>query len=279
MLSIVYGLISALTWGTGDFGGGLASRRMGAYRATFYGEASGLVMLLAAVALVGGPLLSPVSWAWCATAGISGALGLLLFYRALAAGPMSVAAPVSALTAAALPVVFSALTEGLPAVTKYLGFALALVSIWMISQEPGNRRQFHVHLADLRLPLISGIFFGVYFILIHQGSREATLWPLIAARITGSLVLFLVALTQRQAGPPQLHHWPVVILNAVGDIGGNTFYILAAQTGRLDVAAVLGSLYPGTTVLLAGLFLHERLSRLQWIGVAAALGAILLMTL
>ena len=279
MLSIFYGLISALTWGIGDFGGGLASRRIGAYRATFYGEASGLVMLLAAVALVGGPLPSPVSWAWCAAAGISGALGLLLFYRALAAGPMSVAAPVSALTAAALPVVFSALTEGLPAVTKYLGFALALVSIWLISQEPGNRRQLHVHLADLRLPLISGIFFGVYFILIHQGSREATLWPLIAARITGSLVLFLVALSQRQAGPPQLHHWPVVMLNAVGDIGGNTFYILAAQTGRLDVAAVLGSLYPGTTVLLAALFLHERLSRLQWIGVAAALGAILLMTL
>jgi drug/metabolite transporter (DMT)-like permease len=131
----------------------------------------------------------------------------------------------------------------------------------------------------LRLPLFSGVCFGAYFILIHQGSHAATIWPMIAARSTGSFILFLFAVANHQM------HWPdrrigvLVLLNAAGDIAGNTFFILSGQVGRLDVAAVLGSLYPGTTVLLAGVFLHERLNRSQWLGILAALGAIVLLAI
>src|SRR5512136_1498632 len=187
---------------------------------------------------------------------------------------MSVAAPVSALMAAVLPVIASAFTEDLPGPRKYAGFGLALLAIWLISQEDGRQKKLHLHLADLRLPLLSGVCFGFYFILMHQGSRTATIWPMVAGRSAGAFLLFFFAAANHQLSWPDRHTAPLVFLNSAGDIAGNTFYILSGQVGRLDVAAVLGSLYPGTTVLLAGLLLHERLNRLQWLGIAAALGAI-----
>lgn len=192
---------------------------------------------------------------------------------------MSIAAPVSALMAAILPVFASALTEGLPGLTKYSGFALALAAIWLISRGDDHQKKLHLHMTDLRLPLLSGVCFGIYFILIHQGSLVATVWPMLAARSAGTVVLFIFAAVKHQLGWPGKRITPLVFLNAAGDIGGNTFYILSGQIGRLDVAAVLGSLYPGMTVLLAGILLHERLNRSQWTGIMAALGAIMLMTI
>jgi drug/metabolite transporter (DMT)-like permease len=202
-----------------------------------------------------------------------------MLFRALAEGRMSVAAPVSALMAAVLPVILSSLIEGLPGPTKYVGFFLALAAIWLISQSDDRPKDLRLHLADLRLPLLSGVCFGIYFILMHQGSRTATVWPMTAGRLAGSLVLFIFAAARRQLSLPNGRIAPLVLLNAAGDIAGNTFYILSGQSGRMDVAAVLGSLYPGTTVLLAWLLLHERLNRLQWLGIAAALGAIVLMAI
>ncbi|HVM72570.1 MAG TPA: DMT family transporter [Anaerolineales bacterium] len=278
MLSSLFGLLSALTWGAGDFTGGIVSRRAGSYRAAFYGEFTGLFFLLAMLAVAREPLPAGPAWAWSASAGAIGSVGLLLLFRSLADGQMSIAAPVSALLGAVMPVVASILTEGLPGVEKYIGFGLALVAIWLISQGEGHQKKLHLHLADLRLPLLAGVCFGAYFILMHQGSRTATIWPMVFSRSAGSIVLFCFAAANRQLQWPGKKVAPLVFLNAAGDIAGNTFYILAGQAGRLDVAAVLGSLYPGTTVLLAGLLLHERLNRSQWIGILAALAAIALMT-
>ncbi len=192
---------------------------------------------------------------------------------------MSIAAPVSALMTVVLPVISSALIEGLPGPTKYIGFILAFHAIWLISRGDGHRGTLRLHLADLRLPLLSGVCFGFYFILMHQGSQTATIWPMIAARLAGSIVLLFVAVAKHQLHWPGSQIAPLVFLNAGGDIAGNTFYILAGQVGRLDVAAVLSSLYPGTTILLAGMFLHERLNHFQWLGILAALGAMVLMTI
>jgi len=278
LLSSLYGFLSALTWGAGDFAGGLVSRRAGVYRAAFYGEATGLVFLMVMLAVFRERIPAWPVWAWSAAAGTIGSVGLVSLFRALAEGQMSVAAPVSALMAAVLPVIASALIEGLPGPVKYFGFGLALVAIWLISQEDGHRKALHLHLADLRLALFSGVCFGVYFILMHQGSHTATIWPMLAARSAGAIVLFFFALANGQLHWPDRHITPLVFLNSAGDIAGNTFFILSGQVGRLDVAAVLGSLYPGTTVLLAGMVLHERLNRFQWLGILAALVAIVLMT-
>ena len=277
MLSSLFGLLSALTWGAGDFAGGIVSRRAGVYRAAFYGESIGLVFLAAMLAVFREPLPEWSSWVWSAAAGASGSLGLILLLRALAEGQMSVAAPVSALMVAVLPVIASALTEGLPGPLKYLGFGLALLAIWLISRRDGHSKE--LHLADLRLPLLAGVGFGFYFILMHQGSQTATIWPMIAARFAGSIVLLCVAAVKHQLQWPGRQIAPLVFLYGAGDIAGNTFYILAGQVGRLDVAAVISSLYPGTTILLAGMFLHERLNRFQWLGILAALGAMVLMTI
>jgi drug/metabolite transporter (DMT)-like permease len=276
---IFSGLTSALTWGAGDFAGGLASRRAGAYRASLYGEALGLLMLLPAAAVVHEPAMQGMDWVWSGLAGVMGSIGLVILYRALAEGQMSTAAPVSALMAAVLPVLVAALTEGLPAWTTFAGFALALAAIWLVSQSEGASKETLVRFTDLRMPLLSGVCFGVYFILMHQGSRQAVLWPLVAARAAGSLALLVFVAARREVSWPEKSVWPLVFLNAVGDIGGNLFFVLAGQAGRLDVASVLASLYPGTTVVLAWLVLKERLNLLQKIGILAALAAIVLIAL
>ncbi len=278
MLSILFGLLSAVSWGAGDFAGGLGGRRAGAYRAAFYGELLGLAALLAAAPFVREAAMPWQDWVWSALAGALGAGGLAILYRAMATGRMSITAPVSALMAAVLPVIVAAFAEGLPGPLTFAGFGLALAALWLVSQAGGISIQAFRHFSDLRLPLISGVFFGLYFILMHQGSQQAVLWPMIAARCAGTVTLLAIAASRGELGWPGKSLLPLFGLNAAGDIGGNAFYILAGQAGRLDVAAVLGSLYPGMTVILAWLLLRERLTRTQSAGILAALAAILLLT-
>jgi drug/metabolite transporter (DMT)-like permease len=278
MLSILFGLSSALAWGAADFCGGLASRKAKAYQAVLFGEAAGLVLLLVAALFFGEPPLSWSAWLMCTIAGAMGVLGLLLFFQSLTKGQMTIAAPVSALTATILPVIVGSLLEKFPGGLTFAGFVLALVSIWFISQPDGGPKSLRVRLADLALPLIAGATFGVYLVLIEQGSQDHLLWPLIASRTAGTLTMLLYTLIGRKQFLPQGKAWPFIFLNGLLDITGNGLYILAGQAGRMDVAAVLASLYPASTVLLASLFLHERLSRLQLAGILTALAAIVLMT-
>jgi drug/metabolite transporter (DMT)-like permease len=279
LLTSLFGFLSALTWGAGDFTGGIVSRRAGAFRASFYGEFTGIFLLFVMLAIFPESVPGWSVWMWSIAAGTVGAFGLMLLFRAMVEGQMSIAAPVSALMAAVLPVVASAVIEGFPRPVKYLGFTLALVAIWFISRDDSHQQKLHMHLADLRVPLLSGVCFGAYFILMNQGSQVATIWPMVAARSAGSIVLVFFAIANHQITLPNRRITPLILLNAAGDIAGNTFFILSGQVGRLDVASVLGSLYPGTTVLMAGLLLHERLNKSQWLGVLAALVAIVLMAI
>ena len=279
MISILYGLSSAFMWGAADFCGGLASRKARASQAVLFGEAAGLVALLAALALSGEKWFGWSDWLLCAIAGSMGVLGLLMFFQAITRGLMSVAAPVSALMAAILPVIVGSFEDGFPGWLTLAGFALALASIWFISQPDGGPKSLRLRLADLSLPLIAGISFGVYLILFHHGSQHALFWPMVSSRSAGVLTMIIYTLVTRQAFMPAKSVWPLIILNGIMDVSGNGLYILAGQTGRMDVAAVLASLYPASTVLLAGLLLHERLNRLQFVGIMAALVAIVLMTI
>lgn len=192
---------------------------------------------------------------------------------------MSIATPVSALLAALLPVVVGALMAGLSPLTQMAGVGLALLSIWLVSQTDGEARLRLERLSDLRLPLLAGIGFGVYFILIHGVAQEATLWPMIASRSSGTLVLVVVLFLRREGLAIPRASWPLVTLSGGLDVGGSLFYVLAAQTGRMDIAAVLSSLYPGITVLLAWFVLKERISSGQRLGILAALAGIVLMTI
>ena len=279
MLAILFGLSSALTWGAADFCGGLASRRSKAYQVVLFGEAIGLAILLVVAFLSGEKPLPWTSWMMCTIAGSIGVIGLLLFFHSMVKGQMSVTAPVSALTAALLPVIVGSILDGFPGALTFAGFGLALVAIWFISQPDGGSKNIRLRLADLSLPLIAGLSFGVYLILFDRGSQTNLFWPLVASRLAGVVTMTLYTLFTHQSFLPPRTLWPLLVLNGILDITGNGLYILAGQAGRMDVAAVLVSLYPGSTVLLAGFILNERLNRAQVVGILAALAAIVLMTI
>ncbi len=280
MLSIVFGLASALSWGAGDFTGGLAARKVGAARSVFYAGLIGLAAILLAAILTAEANPTPRSWVLSALAGAFGSLGLALLYQAMAVGLMSIAAPVSALLAAALPVVVGMAREGFPGWLTFTGFGFALFAVWMISQGEDGVTDILSHLADLKLPLLAGMGFGLYFVLMHEATNTgATFWPMVASRVGGNLLIAAYLLLSRTSWKITATAVPIIFLNSFLDLGGNFFFILAAQAGRLDVAAVLSSLFPGATVLLAWVFLGERLARGQWTGIAAALTAIVLMTI
>lgn len=276
MISIIYGILSAGAWGAGDFAGGLSSRKVGAYRAVFYADFFGLLILVIASFVYRESLPSTSGWLNSLLAGVLGSFGLLILYHSLSIGQMSIAAPVSALFAALLPVIVGSITEGLPSAIQLIGFVLALAAVWLISQGDGK---FHIsRLSDLRFPILAGVGFGCYFIFIHNaaGDPNSFLWPMIISRLAGTLLLFFIVFARREPLVVPRDAWGLVLLNAALDLTGNFFYILASKTGRLDVAAVLSSLYPGSTVILAWLFLKERLSRTQVIGILLAFAAILL---
>jgi uncharacterized membrane protein len=281
LLSILFGLTAALSWGAGDFTGGLAARKTGAYRAVLYSEVIGVAFLFIIVGISGESFPNLKIWLLSMTAGVVGTIGLMILYQAMTRGLMSVAAPVSALLAAAIPVLVGAFREGLPDMPTFIGFSFALFAVWMISQSAGGVTDILAHLSDLKLPLLAGIGFGLYFILMHEAtSTGATVWPMVASRSGGTVLIVLYMLfTHTSWKVEDTSAWSVITLNGILDVGGNIFFILAGQAGRLDVAAVLSSLFPGATVVLAWIFLKERLSRNQWIGIAAALAAIVLMTI
>jgi drug/metabolite transporter (DMT)-like permease len=279
LLSILLGLAAAISWGAGDFSGGLASRRTGAHRAVLYGEAVGLALLLLFGLMSPQPLPDSISWVYAILAGALGTAGILLLYTAMVEGKMSIAAPVSALLAAILPVVVGIFVNGFPGYLTIIGFGFALAAVWLVSQSEDGIKDIFSHLADLRLPLLAGVGFGLYFTLMNLASHQVIYWPIVAGRVSGFVVIAMFILFSRGKWSPDRAAWPFLILNGILDVGGNFFYVLAGQIGRLDVSAVLSSLFPGATVLLASIVLKEHISRTQWIGIACALIAIVLFTI
>lgn len=279
MLSILFGIASSLSWGAGDFAGGLSSRKVGAYRAVLYADFFGLLIIVAASFIYREAFPSSRVLFNSFLGGLLGSIGLLILYYSMTIGQMSIAAPVSALFAALLPVIVGSITEGLPSTLQFIGFALSLAAVWLISQGGDG---FHVRkLSDLRLPILAGVGFGCYFIFMHEavGSEDSLLWPMIISRIAGTLLLFAIVLARRDPLAVPGDAWGVVLVNAALDLAGNFFYILASKAGRLDIAAVLSSLYPAATVILAWLLLKEHISRSQVIGIVAALIAVILFSL
>jgi drug/metabolite transporter (DMT)-like permease len=273
--AVGFGLLSALIWGAGDFCGGLATRRARPFSVVLVAEVSGAILLLLAALAWRQPLPGPVDLGWSAAAGVSGAIGLLGLYTALSSGHMGIVAPISAVIAAIVPIIASALLEGLPDSTQVAGFAIALAAVWLLSS--GGEQSTSAR--ELHLALLAGLGFGFYFVLIDRADPRSGFWNLTFARSFASVLLLALMLTIRHPLLPARAVLPLNVLNGTLDAGGNLFFVLAAQAGRLDVASVLASLYPGTTVMLAWLVLGERLSRPQAVGVAAALLAIILIVL
>lgn len=273
-LAALFALSAATAWGSGDFTSGLAARRVGPFYTVLISYTVGMLALVIVALARFEQLPPPADLMWGALAGISGMVGLGFLLRGFAIGRMGVVAPVSAVLAAAIPVVVAALTEGLPRELQLLGFGLALVSIWLLSRpEPFGGRP-----AGLGMALLAGLGFGGFFVALAQVGPGAVFWPLAAGRLACCALMVAFALSTRRTIIPQLSLLGVLALAGVLDVGGNLFFLLAVQGGRLDVAAVLGSLYPAVTAMWARLIGREYIARLQVVGVAIAVLAIALIT-
>jgi drug/metabolite transporter (DMT)-like permease len=209
-------------------------------------------------------------------AGAAGAVGLACLYRALSMGHTASVAPTSAVIGAALPVVFSIFTLGPPAPLRLAGFGLAFAGIWLVSR-PTNAENT-VSRQGFLLACAAGVGFGGFFILIAQGEPDRVFTPLVISRSVTFCVAFLLLRATRQPLPSFMAN-PIALLAGVLDAGGNVFFLLARQFTRLDIAVVLSSLYPASTVILASLLLKEKASRAQWAGAALCLLAIVCITI
>ncbi|MFL5624827.1 MAG: EamA family transporter [Ktedonobacteraceae bacterium] len=274
LATVAFGLAASLSWGSGDFSGGLAARRSSVLSIVVAAHVIGLVLLIGLALAWRETFPSVIDILWGGAAGIAGTIGIVSFYRALAVGRMGITAPVTAVIAAAVPVIASAFLQGLPALLQCIGFMLALIAVWFISRPEGALGRPE----GLGLALLAGVGFGSFFILISRVSPSAVFWPLAAARTSSFLFTLALVLLRRQAVFPKLSAFPLVLLAGVLDVAGNVFFVLATHVGRLDVAAILSSLYPAATVLLAWIILRERVSRWQALGILLALIAILLIS-
>ncbi|MCV2491912.1 DMT family transporter [Geodermatophilus sp. YIM 151500] len=277
-MAVLLALLSSLVYGAADFCGGLATRRATALAVVAVSQAAGLVALLLLLPLLGGDPTG-ADLAWGAGAGIAGGGALVLFYRALAGGVMSVVAPVTGVCGAAVPVVVGVgLGERLHLLAA-VGIGLALVAVALVAAEGGLPGPAAVRSAGLLPALAAGAGFGLFFVLLDRTHPGSGLWPLAGARVASIALVVAVALAVRTALRVPRSVLPLVLLAGSADITANALFLLAAQQGQLAVTGVLASLYPASTVLLAQLVLRERLARTQLAGLGTAAVAVVLISL
>ena len=270
------GLVAAATWGGSDFVGGLGARRAPALLVVASGHIVSLLVLLAYCLSIHLAPPGVHSLLFALIGGLEGSLALALFYRALAMGAMGLTAALTGLLTALVPVAFSFFVDGLPSRLTALGLAAGLGAIWLITHSPARGGRAAPPRA-LLLGALAGVGFGAQLILFKMGSGGGLLWTMTSARAAGSLAMVLVILIAPPKGPWK-GFWQTGIAAGMLDTIGNLFYLRAAQLGRLDVAAVVCSLYPAGTILLAGIVLHERPTRRQMAGMELALGAVMLLS-
>jgi len=275
-MGILLGLAAALLYGGSDFGGGVASRRFGPVRVTVVGSAVATVLAWAVLILAGGPGPSARAIAWGLASGLAGGTGTLVLYRGLARGQMSVVGPVSAVGAAVVPVVAGIALGERPSLLAVAGVLVALPAIVLVAASGSVRGRLGAGLLD---GLVAGLAFGILFVGLAQAGRNAGLWP-VAAEQTGSLLPVLAVAVKSRAPlriPVRAAGLPV--LAGASGMAATLAYFYATHFSMLAIAAVLVSLYPGATVLLARTLLHERFSLAQRAGLglcALAVAAIAL---
>jgi drug/metabolite transporter (DMT)-like permease len=276
LAAVAFGLFASLSWGVSDFSGGMATKRISVIGVVAVSNAIGLLLLIG-LAFAAREMVPPVEdFVWGAFAGLAGLVGIASLYQALAVGQMGVAAPLSAVLSAVLSVGFGILIEGLPAPSRLVGFGLGVASIWFVSYSRGAARETK----GLGFAALAGVGFAAFLVFVDRVSEGAVFWPLVAARATSSAVMLSAAFFSRRRWTPQGRvEWTTVLLAGLLDVAGNIFFVMSTQVGRLDVAAVVSSLYPAITVLLARFILKERITRLQALGLGAALAAISLIAI
>jgi len=275
-MGIILGLAAALLYGGSDFGGGLLSRQLGSLRVNVIGAAAATMLAWVALIVSGAPEPSLRAVAWGLASGLGGGAGTLVLYRGLARGQMSVVGPVSAVAAAAVPVAVGVAMGERPGLLATAGVLVALPAIVLVAASGSVRGKLGAGLTD---GLAAGVAFGIMFIGLAQAGRGGGLWP-VASEQTGSLLLILaVALRSREPLRVTVRAAGLPVLVGAGGMTATLLYFYATHFAMLATAAVLVSLYPGVTVLLARMILHERFSSVQRAGLGLCTLAVIAIAL
>ena len=275
LVPVGFSLSAVLCWGTSDFTGGYASKRSDSFIITLLSHAGGFTLMLSLALLSHAPYPSTSSRNWALLAGALGGTGLAILYRALASGEMGITAPVAAVLGAAIPAAFAMMTQGVPGAFSIAGFLLAGIGIWLISRPDGSV----VNYAGISMAALAGIGFAGFFICIDRAGDGSALWSAVHSRFASLVIVAAIVLFRRGRGRLQPAGATLALFAGCLDVTGTAVFIRAEQTGRLDTAVVLSSLYPVITVLLARVVLHEHFTRWKTVGIFAALLAVPLIAL
>jgi drug/metabolite transporter (DMT)-like permease len=264
-----FSLAAVFAWGTSDFVGGYASRRTNAFLLTAIAHLSGLLLMTSLALASHSPFPSQTAVAWSLLGGLSGGGALAIFYRALSSGRMGLTAPVAAVLGAAIPTIFGMFREGLPQTAQISGFVVAAAGIWLISRSEDDSPPEGIGIAAL-----AGVGFAGFYLCMKQAGDASAFWLAATSKVasftlTGAIVL--IGRIPRNIDRPGIAFG---VLAGCLDVMGSVLFIRASQTGRLDAAVVLSSLYPAVTVLLARFILREHFTRWKALGMVAALLAV-----
>ncbi len=282
MLTVALAVLSGLIWGVGDFAGGKATQRAAALPVVWVSKLVSLPLLAIYLVATYVPM-TQIGLAWGAMAGVAGLVGLVLFYRALSAGAMTVVAPITGVTSAAIPVVAGLVWGERPSGLQLLGVGCALLAIALVSvapQPPGHRQVVTWRLVAVALG--SGAGFGLFFILLavagDAAGGSAGLWPIVGSQLSALIIGGLLILMTRPGPWPRSTGLRFTMVAGPCDMTANALYLLATRGGDLTIVAPLAALYPVTTVILALLIDHERLRGVQLAGLAFAVAALVLVS-
>lgn len=279
-MAALLALISSIAWGIADFGGGLATRRIGPLKVLAVSYPAGAVVItLLALTVLPGTVSSTVLGLSVYNA-VVGTIAMVLLYAALAVGPMGIVSPLTAAGGAAVPVLVGVARGEALTPLILLGIVLAGIAVVLVSRESGPHPK--VSARGLLLSGGAGLFIGLYLVGLGVAPEDSGVWVAALSRWWSSLgvaVVVLVMLVRRRGGSWRPYPWRFALLAGALDASANGMFQLAAAGGELVVVAVIGSLYPAATLLLAHWFLHERMSRVQWSGVLLALAAAVSLTL
>lgn len=267
---MIFGLTAALTWGTGDFGGGLLSRRAPLFGVVLASQLVGTVVALGLAVIRGESLPTATDVGWSVAGGLTGGIGISALYQGLAVGRMGIVAPITGVIAALIPVAAGIAFEGVPPPLVLLGIGLAFVAVILVSRVGDDRNGP----SGVGLALVAGVAIGLLGVAVAQLSEGHVFGPLTILRATEALLIGAIVLVGHRAWRSDRRWWPRLAGVGIMDMAGNGAFILAVQAGSLAVAAVLSSLYPVTTVVLATIFLREPVTRSHAVGIALAAAAI-----
>jgi drug/metabolite transporter (DMT)-like permease len=268
VLAIALALGASLSWGLGDFVGGLKSRTLHVLTVLVLSQVVGLAAALTWVVASGDGFPGWAATAWAAAAGASGCVGIGTLYRGMAIGAMGIVAPVSAV-AAVIPFTVGIAAGERPSALQVIGILLALAGVAVASREPAHKGGGRA--SGIGLALVAALAFGLYFVFADRAADESVPYAVATARGISLLVALVAALVVGAALRPGRASLPALAVVGLCDVGANMLFSLATTRGFLSVVSVLSALYPIATVVLAAVVLHERVSATQRLGVVGAL--------